>query len=334
MRFHALAPLALFVLNASAGHAAPAPAAAPSLSIPLDCKYGVDCAIQSYVDRDPGPGVKDYRCGGRTYEGHQGIDFRIFDMAAQRAGVKVLAAAPGRVVRLRDGVADVSVRTIGKAAIANQECGNGVAIDHGGGWETQYCHMAKGSLVVKVGDQVARGQPLGRVGLSGNTEFPHVHLTVRHGQEVVDPFAPAAAGGTCSAKGSGSGLWTDAAARTLAYRAGAVLNTGFVDGSVTMEAVEAGGLKPPSRDSGALVAYVRAIGLEAGDRLRLVVTAPDGHTLVDSQPAALDHDKAQHLVFAGARRPAGGWAAGRYVARYTVTRGSTVAVSREFTLAF
>ncbi len=333
MRLQVLGPFALLALSAPA-EAAPAAGPAPSLSIPLDCKYGVDCAIQSYFDRDPGSGVKDYRCGGRTYEGHQGIDFRVYDMAAQRAGVKVLAAAPGRVSRLRDGVADVSVRTIGKAAVANQECGNGVVIDHGGGWETQYCHMARNSLMVKVGDQVARGQPLGRVGLSGNTEFPHVHLTVRHDQQVVDPFAPDAPANTCNAGAGGPGLWTAGAARTLAYRAGAVLNAGFADAPLTMESVEAGGLKAPSRDSNALVAYVRAIGLELGDRVRLVVTGPDGRTLADSQPAALDHDKAQHLVFAGSRRPGAGWAAGRYAARYTVTRGGRVVLSREFALSF
>jgi murein DD-endopeptidase MepM/ murein hydrolase activator NlpD len=170
--------------------AAATQAAPPRLSLPLACSLGKTCEIQHYVDRDPGPGTRDYRCGPQTYDGHNGIDIRLMDMAAQRRGVNVLAAAAGRVARLRDGVAERVVGQPGAADVNTQECGNGVVIDHGDGWETQYCHMARGSVVVKVGQQVAAGAPLGRVGLSGKTEFPHLHLTVRHGAQVVDPFAP------------------------------------------------------------------------------------------------------------------------------------------------
>ena len=37
-----------------------------------------------------------------------------------------------------------------------------VVIDHGGGWETQSCHLARGSIRVKVGQAVAAGQPIAR----------------------------------------------------------------------------------------------------------------------------------------------------------------------------
>ena len=81
---------------------APAPAPTPSattpppvFSLPLACTLGQTCEVQHYVDRDPGPGVRDYRCGPQSYQGHDGIDFRLPDMAAQRRGVDVLAAAAG-----------------------------------------------------------------------------------------------------------------------------------------------------------------------------------------------------------------------------------------------
>ena len=72
-------------------------AAAVSLQVPVDCRVGESCFIQQYADHDPGPGAKDYRCGSLTYDGHDGTDFRLPTTAAQRAGVKVLAAADGMV---------------------------------------------------------------------------------------------------------------------------------------------------------------------------------------------------------------------------------------------
>jgi murein DD-endopeptidase MepM/ murein hydrolase activator NlpD len=208
MRLSALATLAAVaafapVLTRAAGEG-------PKLAFPLACQSGQTCEIQHYVDRDPGPGVLDYRCGHRTYDKHGGVDIRILDMAAQQRGVDVLAAAPGKVARLRDGVPDVSVRTRGLGAVSGQECGNGVVIDHGDGWETQYCHLAQGSVKVKVGDTVKAGTPIGRVGLSGQTEFPHLHITVRHNGQMVDPFAPNVAMGTCAAPGHS--MWTPPAA--------------------------------------------------------------------------------------------------------------------------
>ena len=188
--------LHILALGALAGFAAfavqGAVPAGPRLAFPVACALGRTCEIQHYVDRDPGPGVRDYRCATQTYQAHNGFDIRVPDMMAQRRGVDVLASAAGTVARVRDGVADISVRAPGAPSVANQECGNGVAISHGGGWETQYCHMARGSIRVKPGDVVAAGAPIGRVGLSGNTEYPHLHMTVRHNGVVVDPFAPAA----------------------------------------------------------------------------------------------------------------------------------------------
>ncbi len=310
-----------------AGHAAPE---RPRLGFPLACALGRTCEIQHYVDRDPGPGARDYRCGPQSYEGHNGIDIRLLDMAAQRRGIEVLAAAPGKVVRLRDGVADISIRAPGAPSVANQECGNGVVVDHGDGWETQYCHLARGSLRVKTGDLVSAGTPLALVGLSGNTEFPHLHLTVRHDGAIVDPFAPAG-GSACGAVGD---LWTPAARAALAYRSGAVLNASFASGPVTMANVETGSVAAPSRTAPYVVAYVRGIALQAGDVIVLELKGPDGATLARSQLPPLDRWKAQHLAYVGKKAPATGWKVGAYVAEYRVLRQGNVAISRRFETRF
>jgi hypothetical protein len=316
-------------LLALLGAAAPGP---PRLSLPLACTPGAECFLQNHVDRDPGPGVRDFRCGAQTYEGHTGTDIRLVNDAARLRGVDVLAAAPGRVVRLRDGEPDISVKAPGAPPVAGRECGNGVVIDHGGGWETQSCHLARGSIRVKVGQEVAAGQPIARVGLSGNTEYPHLHLTVRQGTRTVDPFLPNG-GAACSTQAEGAGLWTPAAAAALAYRpSGVVLNTGFADGPVDNARVEAGAPPRPGRASPALVAYVRAINLKGGDRPTLTLSGPDGAVLARADGAPLDRSKAQWLVFVGKRAPPGGWPAGVYRADYSVLRNGQVVLSRRFDL--
>src|SRR5262249_14978919 len=65
------------------------------LGAPIDCEIGRTCFVQNYVDHDPSPGAKDYQCGTLTYDGHNGTDFRLPTLAAQRSGVNVLAAAEG-----------------------------------------------------------------------------------------------------------------------------------------------------------------------------------------------------------------------------------------------
>ncbi len=226
------------------------PARGLELQLPIACEVGHSCTIQNYVDRDPGSGVQDHTCGTNTYDQHNGTDFRVPTLAAQRAGVSVLAAADGRVLRARDGVEDVSVREKGRASVEGAECGNGVVIDHGAGWETQYCHMAKGSLKARPGDQVKAGEPIGSVGLSGLTEYPHLHFTVRSNGRVVDPFAINAM--TC---GSGQSLWTPSVQASLTYRTRVVLNAGFAAGPVTNEMIEAGQLDQasPSRERAPLL---------------------------------------------------------------------------------
>lgn len=303
-------------------------AAAPVLSLPMACTVGKTCAVQHYVDLDPGPAVLDYRCQHRTYDKHNGIDIRLMTMAAQRTGVAVLAAAPGRVARLRDGVADISIRAAGAPSIAGQECGNGAVIDHGDGWETQYCHLARGSVSAKVGDIVKAGQPIARVGLSGDTEFPHLHFTVRHGADIVDPFAPVAARQCAPQKP----LWDAAAARQLTYKAGEILNAGWADRAVTEAEIGDSERATPGPASPYLVSYVRLIGLAGGDEVEMILTGPGGAVLAQTRKPPLDRDKDTWFGFVGKRMPPAGWPRGAYRGLFQVHRAGRVVISREIGL--
>jgi hypothetical protein len=312
-------PLPLMLIMA----AAPSPAA-PALGWPVACAPGRDCYVQNYVDHDPGAAWKDYRCRSMTYGGHTGTDIRIPSLAAMHAGVTVKAALAGTVRNMRDGVVDKPYVT--GTDMHHQSCGNAVILDHPGGWTTIYCHMRQGSVRVKTGQAVAAGQPLGLVGESGEAAFPHLHFEIRRAGRLVDPFAYGVDPAACS---GGRMLWSPAAAAALAYRSPSVINTGFAGGPVTMDQVEEMAMAKPSAD-GPLVAYVRAIGLEAGDVQSLTVTGPAGQ-VARSEIAPLDRAKAQYLMFAGAKRPAAGWPKGVYRATYKVSRAGATVASQSWT---
>ncbi|MGH6930677.1 MAG: M23 family metallopeptidase, partial [Dongiaceae bacterium] len=180
-------------------------AASPHFDLPVACPPDAGCVVRSFVDQDPGPEAKDWRCGRLTYDDHKGTDIRVPDGAAMARGVQVLAAAPGTVLRLRDGMDDVSIRITGADAVKDREAGNSVVIGHGGAWETQYAHLRKDSIAVKPGDVVTAGQPIALIGLSGNTEFTHVHFEVRRGGTRIDPYTGAAMGEGCDP--SATPLW-------------------------------------------------------------------------------------------------------------------------------
>lgn len=317
--------------------AALAPAGAIELALPIDCTPGSDCAVQHYVDRDPGSDAVDYMCGHQTYDGHDGVDIRIPSLRAMADGVAVLAAADGVVRATRDGMADRNVAETGVEAVKDVECGNGVLVEHADGWQTQYCHMKKGSIRVAEGDAVSAGTPLGEVGLSGMTEFPHVHFTVRNGDGEVDPFAlePAAASAACSSAGDGStAIWTEAARQALAYRPAFILNAGFAAGPVEMEQIESGDLDDAAvtSRSPALVFYGRAIGLEPGDIQRVVIEAPDGSLFADNEIEPLDRTKAQYMAFTGRQLRGDAWPEGTWRGRYSVIRNGAVVAVREVEL--
>lgn len=140
------------VAAATAGKAEPL-----QLSLPVACEPGRTCFVQSFVDVDPGPGVRDWRCGAATYDGHTGLDIRVLSAAATTAGVAVVAAASGIVRTTRDGMSESLLTGARRADLMTRGCGNAVVIDHANGWQTTYCHLKPGSVRVRSAQKVERG---------------------------------------------------------------------------------------------------------------------------------------------------------------------------------
>lgn len=289
----------------------------PTFQQPIACTLGDDCHIQNYFDRDPGPGTSDVACNTLTYDGHDGTDFALPTLSAMQSGVAVLAAAPGTVRGIRDGMPDIAISDPAAPPLDGRDCGNGVAIDHGDGWETQYCHMKQGSIAVRPGDQVTAGQELGLVGLSGNTEFPHVHLAIRKDGVELDPFAPDAST-TCGAPAADP-LWAD----PIAYDPFGFTATGFATAVPEFAAIKAGLPSPATlpTNAPALVIWAAYFGPRAGDQLTLSITGPSGEVIRQTIPV----ERTQAIAFraVGKRTPPDGWPAGDYRADVVMTRGAT-----------
>jgi murein DD-endopeptidase MepM/ murein hydrolase activator NlpD len=95
-------------------------------------------------------------------------------------GSDILSVADGVVTSIKDGIPQnvpgpasravpITLATVG---------GNYVIVDIGGGRYAFYAHMQPGTLRVKVGDRVRRGQVLGLLGNSGNSTEPHLHFHI------------------------------------------------------------------------------------------------------------------------------------------------------------
>jgi murein DD-endopeptidase MepM/ murein hydrolase activator NlpD len=140
-----------------------------------------DLYPSNFVDLDPGPGVRDYRCGTQTYSGHTGTDSDIRSFREMDIGVPVFAALDGRVIQVEDGQFD---RRYGPS---QSQLDNHVVVGHGTGRLTIYGHLRRG-IELNRGDRVVAGQQIGWTASSGNSSWPHLHFTSQVGGEIDEPF--------------------------------------------------------------------------------------------------------------------------------------------------
>lgn len=98
-------------------------------------------------------------------------------------GVDALAVADGIVVAVKDSIPENIPGPASRAVPITLETvgGNFVIIDIGQGRYAFYAHLKPGSLRVRPGDRVRKGQVIGLVGNSGNSTEPHLHFHLADG---------------------------------------------------------------------------------------------------------------------------------------------------------
>lgn len=290
------------------------------LAWPLDCELGANCWVARYMDRSIDKGRLDYRCGIRTQDGHDGTDIAVADLAAMARGVDVKAAADGVVFRLRTSMRDVRVTPETRDEITKRGCGNIVILRHEGGWHTRYCHMKQGSIQLAQGDSVKAGQVIGQVGLSGLTEFPHLHFMVQAPRTAqsearsADPFdGGGLEDGTCDR--ASAQLWS----QEIAYQTAAVMPPVIDSKQRSRENMWQGQDKTLPATAPALVVQSRGFHAQKGDLWQIRLMDPDG-TIRVNQSIEQKNDRQRVGAFAGIRKPARGFKLGRWSASVELVR--------------
>ncbi|MBS7561349.1 MULTISPECIES: M23 family metallopeptidase [Pseudomonas] len=100
---------------------------------------------------------------GEERNPHAGLDFAV------PAGTPIKTPAAGKVILTGNYFFN----------------GNTVFVDHGQGFISMFCHMSK--IDVKVGQSLARGAVVGKVGSTGRATGPHMHWNISLNDARVDP---------------------------------------------------------------------------------------------------------------------------------------------------
>lgn len=308
--------------------------AAPQLGLPIDCTLGTDCWIVNYMDADPSNAALDYHCGEQTYDGHKGTDIAIRDLVTMEKGVNVLAAADGKVLRLRDGMDDkiLGREELEKIKHVDRGCGNGVYIDHGEGWQTIYCHMKKGSVTVTQGQNIKKGDKIGLVGHSGVVEFPHIHIGVFFEGAPIDPFTGHDDSEGCHV--TANPLWDKAA--NISPTPFSIYTTGFTNHIPDFDAIKIDASSPSSLplDSKALIFWAAVFGIRQGDQVEIEIFDPIGR-LFTKRTFTQDNTRARQFYYTGKRTTNTPLATGTYKGEIQISRNmdnDMITQQKDFTI--
>lgn len=147
------------------------------LTHPLAQMVGLKTNSARYAD--------DLTIANEQGELHRGDGNRLEDWFGY--GATIYSPGAGRIVTLLGEIPDNTFeggRVVFSKTLSPDKpggiFGNFLVIDHGNGEYSLFAHLKQGSFLVRPGEVVRQGQPLARIGFSGNTDFVHTHFQLQN----------------------------------------------------------------------------------------------------------------------------------------------------------
>ena len=161
--------------------------------------------------------------------------------------------------------------------------------------------------------------------MSGATQFPHIHVSIRRDGKVVDPFTGQRPGTKCQNSDTTGTLFSASAlSRLQAIGFRHLIEDGFAGGPVDGNQILRGDV-PPSTKNGPLVYFTKFINLKKGDYVRLQISGPGGE-YARSQTKPLDRKKSTFTAYTGRKTPP---KSGLYQGRAELVRNGKVITSHK-----
>jgi hypothetical protein len=133
---------------------------------------GRDLTLVNSVDLDPAAGATlDPWCGTKTYDTHTGEDVTYRSFREIKIGVPVFSLTDGTVSEVQDGLNDFRF-----GPNLGPRFDNHLVVDTADGRRFVYGHL-RHNLTLRRGDVVQAGQQIAWSASSGNSAWPHLHLT-------------------------------------------------------------------------------------------------------------------------------------------------------------
>jgi len=162
------------------------PSALTALWLPFDGVWAVQRGVADPKAADDGRRIFQ-KVDNRGNIQNPGAKSRRANVSYYSWGAPVHATAEGDVVEAEDGIKDnPEPGTINR----KKPLGNHVLIRHPDGDFTLLSHLKKGSVVLKAGDHVRCGDPVGRVGNSGDSAAPQLGVAQLGASDPPAPVAP------------------------------------------------------------------------------------------------------------------------------------------------
>ncbi len=281
-----------------------APVMAIELSFPVACSLMNNCWITNHVDLDrKADFAEDYMCGSKTTDGSNSTHISLGSLSAAKDNIPVIATADGQVTIAQNNTGF---------------CGTRVLIDHGGGWESNYCHLSAKNLFVKEGQRIKKNQIIGTIGTTGKTDWPHLSYALLRNGMVFDPFS-----GRTNLEGcrpNSAPLWSEK--MNPLYEPAQVTSIGFDVGYINGDAIKNGAIKSATAiDSNTpqLSLWALMMNVQKDDIIEIQIIEPSGRFLKE-QAITVKQNSKYFPIYLSTLRNNFIWDKGVYKGVMTITR--------------